>query len=210
MQVSRGFLSMDICRWFSKRQTNLESIGGGKYLDPKQGWTYNADPLPALDTYTRHTVGAQYMYGLLGPQGLRIMTPIVVYVEIFCAPVAFLGCYLGNEGLVKFAIGLICQLHIGISFTIRNAVLLSYVACAAWCVFLPIGWENVKENQPPPRPRQGKEKMGALISAFLVGAMVGGNFWFEVISTDCSTDSLRQIWSTLLQNRWNVFIGAEE
>lgn len=29
--------------------------GGGKYLDPLQGWSYHADPLPALDTYTRHT-----------------------------------------------------------------------------------------------------------------------------------------------------------
>eukprot|EP00529_Nitzschia_sp_RCC80_P033774 CAMPEP_0113521788 /NCGR_PEP_ID=MMETSP0014_2-20120614/44838_1 /TAXON_ID=2857 /ORGANISM="Nitzschia sp." /LENGTH=206 /DNA_ID=CAMNT_0000419793 /DNA_START=942 /DNA_END=1559 /DNA_ORIENTATION=- /assembly_acc=CAM_ASM_000159 len=38
----------------------------------------------------------------------------------------------------------------------------------------------------------------------------GENIWFETIGTDCSTSSLRQIWSTLLQNRWNVFIGAEE
>jgi hypothetical protein len=29
--------------------------GGGKYMDPLQGWSYYADPLPALDTYTRHT-----------------------------------------------------------------------------------------------------------------------------------------------------------
>lgn len=29
--------------------------GGGKYMDPLKGWSYNADPLPALDTYTRHT-----------------------------------------------------------------------------------------------------------------------------------------------------------
>jgi hypothetical protein len=29
--------------------------GGGKFMDPLQGWSYNADPLPALDTYTRHT-----------------------------------------------------------------------------------------------------------------------------------------------------------
>jgi hypothetical protein len=29
--------------------------GGGKYMDPMEGWSYHADPLPALDTYTRHT-----------------------------------------------------------------------------------------------------------------------------------------------------------
>jgi hypothetical protein len=34
--------------------------------------------------------------------------------------------------------------------------------------------------------------------------------WFETIGTDCTTGSLRKVWSTLLQNRWNVFIGAEE
>lgn len=30
--------------------------GQGKYNDPLGGWTFNADPLPALDTYARHTV----------------------------------------------------------------------------------------------------------------------------------------------------------
>lgn len=30
--------------------------GQGKYNDPLGGWTINADPLPALDTYARHTV----------------------------------------------------------------------------------------------------------------------------------------------------------
>lgn len=184
------------------------TTGGGKYLDPNQGWTYNAQPLPALDTYTRHTLGAQYMYAIFGPEGLRVMTPVVVYVELFCAPLAFLGCYLGNAGLVKFAVGLICQLHFGISFTVRNAVLLSYIACAAWCIFLPIGWESIKE--PQHKPNIGRPQLGTIISAILVGSMVAGNFWFEVISTDCSTGNLRQIWSTLLQNRWNVFIGAEE
>lgn len=182
--------------------------GGGKYLDPKQGWTYHAKPLPALDTYTRHTLGAQYLYSILGPEGLRIMTPTVVYVELLCAPLAFLGCFLGSTGLVNFAIGMICQLHFGISFTIRNAVLLSYVACAAWCVFLPIGWESAGEKKKP--SVSSKLSFGTVICTILVGSMVWGNIWFEVISTDCSTGSLRQIWSTLLQNRWNVFIGAEE
>ncbi len=30
--------------------------GQGKYNDPLGGWTLGADPLPALDTYARHTV----------------------------------------------------------------------------------------------------------------------------------------------------------
>lgn len=30
--------------------------GGGKLMDPLRGWSYWADPLPALDTYARHTL----------------------------------------------------------------------------------------------------------------------------------------------------------
>ncbi len=182
--------------------------GGGKYLDPNKGWSYNAQPLPALDTYTRHTVGAQYLYGLLGPQGLRVMTPLVVYIELLCTPVAILASFLGNVSLLKFAIGMICQLHFGISFALRNAVLLSYVACSAWCVFLPIGWHEAAQAK---KQRMNlNQVVGLAISTFFVGGMIGGNIWFETIGTDCSTGSMRKVWSTLLQNRWNVFIGAEE
>jgi hypothetical protein len=182
------------------------TIGVGKYMDPKHGWSYHADPLPALDTYTRHTVGAQYIYGLLGPQGLRVMTPLVVYIEIFAAPVALVGSYLANTDLVHLAIGLICSLHVGISMALRNAVLLSFVACAAWFVFLPLGWTNASSRGP----WTFQSKLGLVVSTLLVGSMVSANIWFETIGKDCSTGSLREIWSTLLQNRWNVFIGAEE
>lgn len=175
-------------------------------MDPKHGWSYHADPLPALDTYTRHTVAAQYIYGLLGPQGLRIMTPMVVYIEMFAAPVALVGSYLGNTFFIHLAIGLICSLHVGISMALRNAVLLSFVACAAWFVFLPLGWTNSSSR----RPSTFQSKLGLVVSTLLVGSMVSANIWFETIGKDCSTGSLREIWSTLLQNRWNVFIGAEE
>jgi hypothetical protein len=182
--------------------------GFGKYLDPQQGWSYHADPLPALDTYTRHTVGAQYIYGILGPQGLRVMTPLVVYIEILSAPVAFLAGFLGHASLLNFAIGMICQLHVGISMAIRNAVLLSFAACSVWCVFLPVGWKEAAKAKK--RPTSTKSSIGLVISTLLVGGMIGANIWFETIGTDCSTGSLRKIWSTLLQNRWNVFVGAEE
>ena len=65
--------------------------GHGKYSDPLQGWTLNAYPLPPLDTYVRHTVAARYLYGLLGPTGLRYMTPTVVYAEMFSTPIARKG-----------------------------------------------------------------------------------------------------------------------
>merc|ERR1711865_477985 len=56
------------------------------------------------------------------------------------------------------------------------------------------------------------DKVGASITFILVIGMVGGNIWFETIGAGCGsvTESSRLIWSTLLQNRWNVFIGAEE
>ncbi|KAG7358827.1 hypothetical protein IV203_015416 [Nitzschia inconspicua] len=184
--------------------------GVGKYLDPKQGWTYHADPLPALDTYCRHTLCAQYLYAILGPKGLRFLTPTVVWIEILSTPLALLGSYLGNASMVNFAILFICHLHLGISATIRNSVLLSFVACSAWCIFLPIGWgENAPTGDAFP-PRSFWPKLSSTATIILVCAMVGGNIWFETIGTDCSNGSLRGIWSTLLQNRWNVFIGAEE
>ena len=140
--------------------------GGGKYLDPNQGWTYNAQPLPALDTYTRHTIGAQYIYEILGPQGLRFMTPLVVYVELLCTPVALLASFLGSDSLLNFAIGMICQLHIGISISIRNAVLLSFVACSVWCVFLPVGWKDAAKAKK--HPRATASSLGLVISTLLV------------------------------------------
>ena len=38
--------------------------GQGKYNDPLGGWTFNADPLPALDTYARHTVRILFLLSL--------------------------------------------------------------------------------------------------------------------------------------------------
>jgi len=208
--------------------------GSGKLLDPKRGWTYGADPLPALDTYARHTVFAQHLYGLLGPGGLRLLTPVVVYVELLCVPVALLGSYLGNPSVVRFAIVTICQMHLGISLSIRNSNLLSYVACCSWLVFLPPMGRRREDSDDGDRERDGDgggggddsarsstsgiprsppssvSRLGSLVTLVMVSAMVGGNVWFETMATGCSTESLRLIWSTLLQNRWNVFIGAEE
>jgi hypothetical protein len=102
--------------------------GYGKYSDPLGGWTYNADPLPALDTYARHTLAARYLYALLTPKGLRIMTPMVVYLELFSAPIVLIASYLGNRRVAFHTILLICSLHFGIALTVRNTVLLSSVA----------------------------------------------------------------------------------
>jgi hypothetical protein len=208
--------------------------GVGKYIDVKHGWTYHADPLPALDTYARHTLPAQYLYTILGPDGLRLLTPIVVYVEIFCAPIVLIGSYFNKTNIVNVAIFIVCSMHIGISFTIRNSNLLSYIACSVWILFLPLenfvakttttmdGGEDLSEATTTTSMTSATttsssksnpslyNKIGSLVTLLLVSGMVGGNIWFETIGLDCSTESLRLIWSTLLQNRWNVFNGAEE
>jgi len=182
--------------------------GVGKLLDEKAGWSYFADPLPALDTYTRHTLVAQYMYGMLGPPGLRLLTPIVVWVEILAAPLCLVGSFMRIEKLQKIAVFAICSLHIGIAFTIRNTALLSFIAMTAWCVYLPPGTFNEKEMFIEQKNiTQGKLK--ALRQLICVGAFIAGSIWFELFSDDCS-QSVDHIWSNLLHNRWNVFVGAEE
>ena len=186
--------------------------GGGKLMDPLKGWSYYADPLPALDTYARHTLLAQYFYALVGPTGLRLLTPIVVYVELLTPPLALLGGYLGIKGVIYSAVGLIWALHLGIAAMLRNAALLSFVACSAWFVFLPIGWERVDETFWARSTSNGfprRFSAGDALALLLIGSMVAGNFWLETISRECD-QSVKHIWSTLLHNRWNVFVGAEE
>ncbi len=39
--------------------------------------------------------------------------------------------------------------------------------------------------------------------------MILGSVWFETMSGECN-QSMKHIWSVLLHNRWNVFVGAEE
>jgi hypothetical protein len=183
--------------------------GWGKLMDPLGGWSYNADPLPALDTYARHTVTAQYLYALLGPPGLRLMTPVVVWVELLAAPVALVGSYLGSPALIYTAVSLICSIHVGIALTLRNSALLSLVACAAWCVFLPLGGSTAEPVSKAKRAVSVRNIFGTILSLALIGAMLAGNLWLETISQACD-QSVKHIWSTLLHNRWNVFVGAEE
>ena len=187
--------------------------GYGKYSDPMKGWTLNA-PISALDTYVRHTVGARYMYGLLGPTGLRLMTPTVVYAEMFCVPVAFFGSFIGNKSMVYSVVILMCFMHIGIAVTMRNTVVLSLVACCAWLIFIPEGLSIrlglAQEERKGDKKMPGKtNNRSGLIASIVIAAFVAGSVWFEAFSEQCN-QSHKHIWSTLLHNRWNVFVGAEE
>jgi hypothetical protein len=155
------------------------------------------------------------------------MTPTVVYAELFAAPLTLLGSYIGNRKLVLSSIALICSLHIGIALTVRNTVLLSSVACAAWCVFLPTfkgdyddsdgsktktntSMKDIPKNESTRTDSSASEKRMHLIqSIFIIIPMICGSIWFETISEECN-QSMKHIWSVLLHNRWNVFVGAEE
>lgn len=181
--------------------------GVGKYMDPLGGWTYHADPLPALDTYARHTTVARYMYALLGPEGLRVMTPTVVWVELLAAPVALFGLLVGSTSLIYFAVISICSLHVGIALTLRNAALLSFLACTPWCTFLPLTSSMSGASFQISRPATGKVRNTA--SLVFILSMLAGNLWLETVSQACD-QSVKHIWSTVFHNRWNVFVGAEE
>lgn len=222
------FLPIDR-RWTSNNQSKAELVvspatialkalvvwiyfdaGYGKYTDPLGGWSYNANPLPALDTYARHTLVARYMYALIGPSGLRLLTPVVVWVELLAAPVALIGSYVGSKSLIYSAVGLICALHVGIALTLRNAALLSFVACTPWCIFLPAGTLKSQASfSHSNKTKKTHNVHGLLISALFIGTLAAGNVWFEVFSQSCD-QSVKSVWSTLLHNRWNVFLGAEE
>eukprot|EP00977_Amphora_coffeiformis_P012926 scaffold3289_cov163-Amphora_coffeaeformis.AAC.1 len=183
--------------------------GGGKLMDPKRGWTFGADPLPALDTYARHTWSAQILYALVGPFGLRVLTPVVVYVELLAAPVALLGTYIGSRFLVYSGVVLICALHIGIALTLRNAALLSFLACTPWCIFLPLGLPKDCFKTPALATTHYPSKSMGLVSTVVIGALALGTIWLAMLSQVCD-QSVTKIWSTILHNRWNVFVGAEE
>ena len=184
--------------------------GGGKLLDPLGGWTFNAQPLPALDTYTRHTTTARYVYALLGPDGLRLLTPVVVWVELLAVPASMVGCYVGSPLLTYMSIVLICSLHVGIAFCMNNAALLSFVACVPWCVFLPL----VSDQQQPPQPAVLSNaritwNWQNVVAVLCLGSIIMGSVWMDGFSAACH-QSVRHIWPTLLHNRWNVFVGAED
>jgi len=90
-------------------------------------------------------------------------------------------------------------------------VLLSSIACAAWCVFLPPAEGDVTSTPSGATGKKRKVVGGTTskISVLVILPMVIGSIWFETMSEECN-QSMKHIWSTVLHNRWNVFIGAEE
>ena len=113
-----------------------------------------------------------------------------------------------------FIVTLRAKQYLGIALTMRNTVVLSLVACCAWCIFLPEGLSNdiglghkLVSGKINDRPNTNFKT--GLISTIIIAAFVSGSVWFEAFSEECN-QSMKHIWSTLLHNRWNVFVGAEE
>lgn len=93
-------------------------------------------------------------------------------------------------------------------YVILNRFLPSY--SAAWCVFLapnPQEINNIQAKFEDSRLR--RMSFISILKGSMIISMILGNIWFETVSGECN-QSMKHIWSTLLHNRWNVFIGAEE
>jgi hypothetical protein len=64
-----------------------------------------------------------------------------------------------------------------------------------------MGWDRATERK--------KMQVWSIVSSVLILALISGSVWFELMAESCD-QSVKHIWSTLLHNRWNVFVGAEE
>ena len=154
------------------------------------------------------------MYSLLGPEGLKLMTPTVPFAEMFSPAIALAASYFGQKGALYGTIAMMCFMHVGIAVTMRNTVLLSLVACTAWAIFLPasvgadLGLTSTNPTSESPEKSKYSTRRRKLSGGFIC-LFVLGSLWFETLSSHCN-QSMKHIWSTLLHNRWNVFIGAEE
>ncbi|GMH72771.1 hypothetical protein TL16_g06002 [Triparma laevis f. inornata] len=178
--------------------------GMGKVLDPLNGWTTTPlqipnSPipiLPALDSYTRHTLSARIIYTLLTPTGLKYLTPIVAYAEVVLPVISIFSCFFERLKNVQIlSTVLVMGLHIGIGLTINNTALLSLVACTSLILLLPIS---------SPSPPSQLSKPGLLIATLILTSCV----YFETTELAlCSQDT--SLWPTLLHNRWNVFTSSE-
>jgi hypothetical protein len=106
-------------------------------------------------------------------------------------------------------------MHVGIALTLRDSALLSLVACASWCIFLPLGaGTNCRfchESKASSVSAEYPWYRTLLSIALIGGAMLAGNLWLETIIQKPAI-RVSSILGTrlLLHNRWNVFVGAEE
>merc|ERR1712232_466295 len=106
---------------------------------------------------------------------------------------------MGNNKLLFASIVTIFCLHTGIALAMSNSFLISALACVAWLIFLP---------GPKADSHYGRIKWNFWEIA-LVFTFASGSPWFELLSKE-GDRSANHVWSTLLHNRWNVFVGAEK
>jgi len=184
--------------------------GQGKYYDPNNGWGFTPaeGTIPALDTYARHTTFAQILYTLLGPGGLRWMTPIVLYTELII-PFLTIGAWLLNwRRVCNVGVMTMISLHVGIGLSMRNAGSLSAVAAAVWLPFLMIS--PAKKNlQLRGRSSTWRSLVVILAAMFFVTGSYYTSYVMPPSVCLSSQTSGKSPLTSIFHNRWNVFTGSE-
>ena len=172
------------------------------------GWARDA-ATPALDAYLRHTLVGEALRSLLGPSGLRALTPTVPLVELGAAPVAFVAAaFLGGRARVEWAaISSVLAMHAGIGLCMNGAGLLSLFAAAAWLPALPLR-DDPEVGKGKPRRRAASTAADWLRVAGLA-AFAASCVAHEVVLAQCQ-DATRSPLSAIFHNRWNVFAGSED
>lgn len=185
--------------------------GLGKYNDPNDGWGFSpvGSTLPALDTYCRHTLPARLLYTLLGPTGMAILTPIVLYTEILVPPLTIATWYMGWGRCCNTGVALMIALHLGIGLSMRNAGSLSAVASVVWLPFY------IARTPPHTHPAKDNKKGGCAITILatliFILASIYTSFIMDPASCNAAASSnhSKSPLTTIFHNRWNVFTGSE-
>ena len=172
--------------------------GYAKRADPDRGWASDAR-VPALDAYLRHTAVGEALRALLGPRGLRAVTPTVPLVELGAPLLCAVGALAGSTTVQWAAIGAVVAMHAGIGAAMNGAGLLSVFAAAAWLPALPLG--------PPAAPARSTRRDGLRVLVLL--AFAGACVWHDRFARQCQ-DATRSPLTAVFHNRWNVFAGSED
>lgn len=194
----------------------------GKYEDPENGWGFSpaAGTIPALDTYTRHTLVAQILYTLLGSSGLALLTPVVLWVEIAVPPVTVLCFWIGLKKGANVGVVIMIALHIGIGLCMKNAGSLSLLASVVWLPFFTTKNTAKKKTNSTAAKNTAKTKSANHPSIIITISMISASALFVVGSyytsfvippSTClsSQPASKSPLPSIFHNRWNVFTSSE-
>lgn len=176
------FGQSDTFLWHIQMMWIYADAGWAKAMDP--GWSnQTAAVTPALDAYVRHTPTARIVRAVIGRRGLRVLTPLVPFVELVFAPFAVVFC-------PRIGLSVLSLFHLGIGLCMNGAALLSTAAVVAWLPLLE------KRSR-----KRGVPWMLALVGVACAYSGFSGR-------RECLTATSSPL-SALFHNRWNVFSGSD-